>query len=485
MFKPLAKLSDTWIISFALVIGAIARFVNMAKGSIWHDEGFTMMLAPQSPAQIISRTAHDVHPPLYYITLHYWMKLFGSSEIGARSLSAALMLAVIPIGYLLVKELFGRPAARLSAIFLALGPFLVRYSQEARMYGMAAFLAVLAMYALVKATRSKTNGWWVVYSLSIAAGLYTHYYIVFIVALHWLYMMVLKKPQWGLTNKKWWLSNIVSLGLFLPWVPTAYHQFTRVQAAFWIPKPTALTLPSTIAQFLTFTDLGVVGNLIRLVVFLAFFGFVIWFVVKKEYFPESALIAGLTFLAPLIVVVLSLKRPIYVDRYFVFAAAGFYMLLAILIYTMKPWQNRNWLRYLSILTTVIVFGIGITNVYSQATHAMKKVGNYVNTQYQPGDEIISGELYTYFDFTYYNHTGYTARLIAPGGITDYNEDSLLYSRRSYIGLSGFSQAHPTDGRVWVIGKPGNNGDFKVPASWQEVEEFQAADSKVVLFKLPS
>src|SRR5579862_8728984 len=119
LLKPIHQLSDGWVLTIALIVGTVVRFVNMAKGSIWHDEGFTMMLAPQSPAQIISRTAHDVHPPLYYITLHYWMKLFGSSEIGARSLSAVLMLAVIPIGYLLVKELFGRPAARLAAVFLA------------------------------------------------------------------------------------------------------------------------------------------------------------------------------------------------------------------------------------------------------------------------------------------------------------------------------------------------------------------------------
>lgn len=483
VLKPVKQLSDAWFVSLAVLIGSIVRFVGMSKSSIWHDEGYTMMLSPQSPAHIIARTARDVHPPLYYLTLHYWLKMFGLSEIGARSLSAVLMLGVVIVGFLLVRELFGRPAARLSAVFLALGPFLVRYSQEARMYGMAAFLAILATYALVKATRSKTNGWWIVYSLSIAAGLYTHYYIVFIIALHWLYMLILKKPGWGLANKKWWVSNVASLGLFLFWVPTAYRQFTRVQAAFWIPKPTTLTLPSTIAQFLTFTDLGVAGNLIRVVVFLAFFGFVIWFVSKKKYYPNNVLIAGLTFLAPLLVLILSFKRPIYVDRYFVFAAAGFYMLLAILIYVMEPWQSRRWLRYLSIMTTVLVFTIGIRNVYTQGTHAMKQVGNYVNAGYQSGDAIISGELYTYFDFSYYNHTGYTAKLIAAGGMSGYGETSLLYDRPA-IALHSFTDARPQSGYVWVIGKPGNNDDFKVPASWVLLDQFQAADSKVEHFRVP-
>lgn len=477
------KLSDSAVVILSVILGAVVRFADMAKGSIWHDEGYTMMLSPQSPAQIIARTARDVHPPLYYLTLHYWLRLFGSSEIGARSLSAACMLGVIVVGFLLVRELFGSAPARLSAVFLALGPFLVRYSQEARMYGMAAFLAVLATYFLVRATKTNLNGWWAAYSLSIAAGLYTHYYFVFVVALHWLYMLLIRQPKSGMANPKWWTSNVVAAGLFLPWVPSAYHQFTRVQAAFWIPKPTALTLPSTIAQFLTFTDLGIVGNAIRIIVFLAFLILVAMFTFKKAYFPKSVLISGLAFLAPVLVLVLSLKRPIYVDRYFVFAAAGFYMLLAILIYTMKPWQNKTWVRYLTIVVLLVTFVIGIRDVYAQSTHNMRAVGHYVNAGFQPGDQIISGELYTYFDYSYYNHTGTTAKLLAPDGVSGYGESSLLYDRAGLILVKSFAQANPTSGRVWVIGKPGNNGDFKVPATWKLLDQYQAADSKVEHFQI--
>jgi len=481
--KRLQKISDTQVVLIALALGAFVRFLNMAKGSIWHDEGYTMMLAPQSPAQIIARTARDVHPPLYYITLHYWMKVFGSSEVGARSLSAVAMLGVVIIGFLLVRELFGRPAARLSALFLALGPFLVRYSQEARMYGLAAFFAILATYLLVMALKKDNNKWWIGYSLSIAAGLYTHYYIVFIVLLHWIYVLVSRKPKVAIKNRKWWFSNIASAALFAPWLPSAYHQFTRVQAGFWIAKPTALTLPSTLAQFLTFTDLGAIGNTLRLLTFVAFLALVVWFAVRREYWPKAALIAGLTFLAPMVVLVLSLKRPIYVDRYFVFAAAGFYMLLAILLYTTKPWQHSAWLRITSIVILVGIFSVGIINVYSQATHRMKLVGEYVNQRYQPGDGLISGELYTYFDFSYYNHTGVTAQLLAPGGVNGYGESSLLYDRSAQIVVRHFSDMHPATGRVWVIGKPGNNGDFKVPANWKELEEYQISDSKVERFQI--
>ncbi len=481
--EHLADAIDRWYLAGALAAGAIVRFIGISRASIWHDEGYTMMLAPQSPVQILLRTGRDVHPPLYYLCLHYWMKLFGSSELAARGMSAVLMLGTIIVGFMLAKRLFGHQVARLAAVFLALGPFLVRYGQEARMYGMAAFLAVLASYLLVRARQSNRNGFWVAYSLTIAAGLYTHYYIVFVIALHWLYMVVKQDQQRGLVNPKWWLSNVASLVLFLPWVPTAYHQFTRVQGGFWIPKPTVLTLPSTIGQFLTFTDLGVVTNWIRIIVVLGFLALCGAFIAKKKYFPGNLLVVGLTFLAPVAVLILSLKRPIYVDRYFVFAAVGFYILLAALLILMPPWDKRPWLRWATVAVLVLTFAVGIRNVYSQAVHKMAAVGSYVNAGYQPGDEIVSGELYTYFDFSYYNHTGQTAKLIAAEGVSGYGETSLLYDRSAALVVDDFSHVHPLSGRIWVVGKPGPNDDFKVPASWKLLDQFQAADSKVEHFQV--
>lgn len=481
LWSELTGLSDQLFLAFVVLIGLIPRFINIAKASIWHDEGYTMMLAPQSPGQIIARTARDVHPPLYYLSLHYWIHFFGTSELAARGFSAILMIGTIIVGFYLAKEIFGYQVARISAIFLALGPFLVRYSQEARMYGMEAFLATLATYLLVRAHKSNRLGFWVGYSLSIAAALYTHYYAVFVIALHWLYMLIIRKPKWGITNKFWWASNVLSALIFAPWLPSAAHQFSRVQAAFWIPKPTALTLPSTLGQFLTFTDLGALGNLVRLVGLAALALAIVWLMARKDYFPGSWLIVGLTFLGPLLVLALSLKRPIYVDRYFVFAAVGFYILVAALIGLIK---NRR-LAALAGSGVVAIFLIGIGNVYSQATHNMRAIGRYVDARFQPGDEIISGELYTYFDYSYYNHTGTVAKLLDPGGMSGYGETSLLYDRADQIGLSHFSDAKPASGRVWVIGKPGAASDFDVPASWQLLDDYKAADSEVRRYQIGS
>ncbi len=481
------RLKNQIVVGLALVAGAIVRFTDITKASIWHDEGYTMMLAPRSPAQIIAGTARDVHPPLYYEVLHFWMRLFGTSELGSRSLSAVCLLLAIVVGFGLAKRLFGDGAGRLAAVFLALGPFLVRYSQEDRMYAMVALWLLLATYLLVRALESKrATWWWSAYALAIAAALYTHYYSVFVVAVHWLYVALKssKKGQ-GLRSKGWWLANVAAAVLFAPWVSVAYGQFKRVQAAFWIPKVTALTIPSTLAQFLTFTDLGALQTIVRLSAFAVFVALVAnWLIAaKRTERPGRSLIAALTFLAPLAVFVLSYKRPIYVDRYFVFAAAGFYILLAALIVQAWPFQRRRWLQSLATLAVLATFGFGIRNVYAQATHNMRAVGTYVGRNYTAGDAVISGELYTYFDFSYYNHTGIKTQLLAPNGVNGYNESGLIYNQPGVL-VRAFNDLHPASGYVWVVGKPGATGDFAVPSSWRLVGQFQAADSKVERFHLP-
>ena len=148
-----------WYLAIVIAIGAVARLVYITKADIWHDEGYTMMITGFSPVEIIERTARDVHPPLYYLATHFWQLLFGTSELAARSFSAACGLVTIVLAYLLMRKLFTEGTARLAALFVALGPFAVRYSDEARMYGLAAMLAVAATYVLVRIATSKYSSY--------------------------------------------------------------------------------------------------------------------------------------------------------------------------------------------------------------------------------------------------------------------------------------------------------------------------------------
>jgi hypothetical protein len=100
---------------------------------------------------------------------------------------------------------------------------------------------------------------------------------------------------------------------------------------------------------------------------------------------------------------------------------------------------------------------------------MRVTGQVVDSGFQPGDEVVSGELYTFFDFSYYNHTGATLRLLAPGGVNGYGESSLIYDRADQIVVHSLSDVHPASGRVWLVGKTGPHDYYdQSPANWQPI-----------------
>src|SRR5215216_5415036 len=90
LVEPKSKISRLVLATLLLIIvaGAALRVYQLGAESVWLDEAFTIKLSLHPPAGIIEETSKDVHPPLYYFALHYWMLLFGDSEAGARLLSA-------------------------------------------------------------------------------------------------------------------------------------------------------------------------------------------------------------------------------------------------------------------------------------------------------------------------------------------------------------------------------------------------------------
>ncbi len=464
-----------------LVIGFIVRWIDIAKSSIWHDEGYTMMLVPQAVGQIISRTGRDVLPPLYYVALHFWLLIFGNTPATARGMSLMFSLVCAVGVYYLANYLFDRRVAVVSAWLAALGPFLVRYSQEARMYSMTAALLTWGTYCFVRALEENRWRWWIGYAALMTAGLYTHYYTIFVLLLHAIYALLKtdwKKKKQGLLNWRIYAAVAAIGALFVPWVPVAYRQFTRVQAAYWIGPVNIKTIPGTIYQFLVYRAFGPAPSWFHLVSLLLLALVSAWLFMKAKTSDRLnvAFVTAYAFLPMLLVFVLSLKRPIYQDRYFVFAGAVFAIWLALVVLQTK------WAKVLVVIFTLTCL-YGIHQVYATPSHQMGPVTQQFNNQYQPGDEVICGELYVYFDFSYYNRSGVTPKLLNKGRLDGYGESSLLYDRQDEIVVGDYGSLHPQSGYVWLVGKPGQHDYYNVPDNWTKVSTITSPTSEIRRYRV--
>ena len=210
----------------ALAVAAVAlglRLYRLAAQSLWYDESISLALAGRSLDQITRNTAADIHPPVYYYVLHFWILLAGDSEFAARFLSAATGVLAVCLVYQLGRHLFTKGAGLAAAAFVAVAPVVVYYGQEARMYSL--LLAMSALWTLIwlrlmaredEAGRVRRVDW-VVYVVVGVLCLYTHYLAVLVLAFQgfWTAVATVSRPRR-------WLGWLLAQGLvgvmFLPWV---------------------------------------------------------------------------------------------------------------------------------------------------------------------------------------------------------------------------------------------------------------------------
>lgn len=183
---------------------------------LWLDEAQSVEIASRSLGGLFDALRHDGSPPLYYLLLHFWMKMVGEGDTAVRALSAVFAVAAVPVTMVAARAALGRRAVLAAGFVLATLPFLYRYGTEARMYSMVVFL-VAAAWALASADRRVP--------LAVVSGLLllTHFWAFFLVGAG-----ILLAAVW----KRWNIAIPMAAGglLFLPWVPNFLFQSAHTGA---------------------------------------------------------------------------------------------------------------------------------------------------------------------------------------------------------------------------------------------------------------
>jgi mannosyltransferase len=233
------KWASRLTLTLVLVLALGLRFYRLDAQSLWSDEGNSARLAERSLPLITVAAAADIHPPLYYYLLHFWAQALGTSELALRALSALAGLALVALVFLIGQALFGRRVGLIAAALAAVNPFQVYYSQEARMYMLAAMLGTASTFCFVRWLKERETerggyGWAAATALLTAAGLYTHYAYPLIPAaqtaavLIWLWEWRDGRARTALV---WAGILAAALALYLPWLPIAYRQLTTWPSA--------------------------------------------------------------------------------------------------------------------------------------------------------------------------------------------------------------------------------------------------------------
>jgi uncharacterized membrane protein len=227
---------DRLLVAALVLVALVLRAPNLGR-AYWIDEGISVGIASHPLRRLPGLLHLDGSPPLFYVLLHGWMRLFGTSEIATHSLSLAVSLAAIPVAYWAGCELFGRRAGVAAAALYATNPFLTWYSTETRMYPLVVVLATAGITFAVRGVRDErlSDGIWAV--LSFTALMYTHNWSVYLFGVT---AAVLAGLAMSRNDRRTALAVVAGAGmvvlLFLPWVPTLIDQAHNT-AAPWAVRP--------------------------------------------------------------------------------------------------------------------------------------------------------------------------------------------------------------------------------------------------------
>ena len=225
---PVVALLAVTLLAFGL------RLYYLTDANVWYDEGLSVWAARQPIVDMARWTATDVHPPLYFALLHFWLRCAGESTFAIRYLSVAFgTLAVVAL-WRVGREILPRYPwiAVAAAALLALSRFAIWWSRETRMYMLAALMGVLSLAFTVR-LRWRPR-WWVAlgYVIVTAAALWSLYLLAFLLVIEGIYWL------WTLPAWPTWRARLGSLALwaglqavvlaeFAPWlaytVPRMQH----------------------------------------------------------------------------------------------------------------------------------------------------------------------------------------------------------------------------------------------------------------------
>ncbi len=212
----------------ALVLGVAARFLT--PSDLWLDEVLTVNIARVPLSELPATLRLDGAPPLYYVLLHGWMRLFGEGDLAVRALPGLFGVVSLPLMWAVGLKLGGRRLAWAATLLLAAGPFAARYATESRMYSMVLVLVLAGALALISLLRG--GGRRPALGLAAATGalLLTHYwsfYLLGTVAVVLAFVARRGREPGRAGARRGLVAMAGGSLLFLPWAPVFLYQLAN------------------------------------------------------------------------------------------------------------------------------------------------------------------------------------------------------------------------------------------------------------------
>ena len=481
-----------------LILAVALRVYDLSAPSLWFDEAFSWTLATQfSATDVVSRTARDVHPPLYYLLLKGWTTVFGDSVLAMRLMSVVLGFLTIAVLPPFCRACFsvsipsshcagdgdrrGVDIGLFTAAACAISSSHIQWSQEVRMYALCTLLVMASAWMLLQALQHVQHvRYWMAYSAASVALLYSHNYAIFSIAGQCLFVAAVLLTQArrsgpaSSANKSRSRTAIIAFvtiaAAYAPWVPVLIAQTTRVKEAYWIGSVRAFTVPDCWYRlFFPNNDSVVASRLASLSLFMMLVAVCAGFLWscdwRRHLVVMHAACPVLCSLAASVFDVHIIEARCYACA-FPFVAT---MLAATCIEAVTS-QCR-----VVALAVTIVLGVAYNGLYRSDLHVTERPGvrgavNQFRWLRTDGEQLLVRHPCVYFSAKYYLRGDVCPELYLPTGVTQHFTGQPILQAADIVGPDDIPGE---DGQsLWVLDTSGFNlpgARFSLPRGWKPVE----------------
>ncbi|MCK4546895.1 MAG: glycosyltransferase family 39 protein [Candidatus Eisenbacteria sp.] len=416
-----------WAVAGLIVIGLALRLYRLGSQSLWIDEVLTFGDAGliYQEHTFLGSLLRNLHGPLYSLVFYGTWQLSGLNEFWLRFPSAVAGTVTLGAMYALASAVYDRHTAWWAVLLLALSPFHIWYSQEARNYSFVVLFVTLSMLFLHRFVTGGTARSWVNYVWTTAAALLSNLSCFLLLAAQGAIALV----GGGSRRRLWSLlpAGLVLILILLPWLlefnnrmdpgralhgaPVAEEELLRGDTTFtpWgIPftffvfglgysaGPSLRELHMQSALSAVAGEWAVVG-LGALV-----FGLVAALGAWKTREDRRTLVGLLLYiLVPMLVLSFLAVRNIKVfnARYVMVALPAYYLLLA----RGLSQVGRAWLRWMNLSLVLLLVLYSLSNYYFDPRYAKEDIRSavdYVQEHAADDDIILMTNCRSVFDLYY-------------------------------------------------------------------------------------
>lgn len=392
-----------WLVLLLSWVAFLVRVAGLTGQSLWRDEVDTIRFSGWPLAELVGglfRTGHN--GPLYFLLMRFWRTLAGNSEFAIRYPSAAAGVLAVAVGYRLARQLgLRRGTGLLLSLLLATSPYLIWYGQEAKMYALLLVLVMAAFIAYHQALLGGRWGRWAVFVGLTSLSFYIHLLSPLMLPVYGAFAL-LHPGRWRRHWRGWLTSMLLLIAPYLPlamWqMPLLIEKFHSGHPFYPLREEILILLRLYTNGLARFAELP----LISLYLFLLLGGV---FAARPPRRLRLSLAAWLL-LPPLAVYLISLRVAVFEDRYLIYIAPAFYLLVALGL----GWLGR-YSRLLAGLCLGVILVMNLAGLWQQQQAPikadMRAAAAYLAARPEPPRTIMIQIPYLQYTFDYYYPGEYT------------------------------------------------------------------------------